>query len=411
MGWRLVLSIVVLILLVYAHAAWSQSNRRHRIRRLIADSSGTFDDSAAEALRELEALEIQEAEDHYAAGNIIRYNLQENNPVLAPGAAAVHYIRAARALDPAAQNAPIIAHGVEEFDRIVRIYGAEDQMVRGLHAVAAQIPAVNRESAQARIKRAVEAAPTRKAAVEAYFDQSVQYTNDQQNVHDSKVSSDLRETLARLKASGENVPTDAAFTQIERYLRGEFARAHPDKAGRALVSLEKARAGEYISTFNDREDEILARVWARAGDRRNADNESNIREAVALALADSATTGGSTVCINGRVGRVLGSLATLDYDPTVGSAMTFEAYRNQIFQETKDIIAQEIEAGKRSSDADIRAAAEAYDGGDDAPADASEAFSALIGEKIEQNLAQYEGKLADWELHNIADECKIYAAV
>jgi hypothetical protein len=95
--------------------------------------------------------------------------------------------------------------------------------------------------------------------------------------------------------------------------------------------LNKMSEGDMIGTFGENEDRILAYTWERCNHPRNRENAELMREAIANALSDGIEND-TQVCINGRCGRVLNSLVTLDYDNEVANGvMSFEAYKNQIF--------------------------------------------------------------------------------
>jgi len=136
-----------------------------------------------------------------------------------------------------------------------------------------------------------------------------------------------------------------------------------------------------------------------------------MREAIVNALADS-IEGGNQVCINGRCARVLNSLVTLDYDENVGAAMTFEAYKNQIFQETKEIINQELDRALASTNDKLRAVGEAYEGSDvEVDSTVEEQFKQEIKQEIDRNMEKYEDKLTPAEIDNLKQECYVYATL
>ena len=217
------------------------------------------------------------------------------------------------------------------------------------------------EVAHGRIARAVDASDNRKEAINIAFDEAIKYTDDKQNVHDSKVNHDLRTTLQTLRAqAAPGLSSDICIDEAHKFIGKIDDQNKADLAARVLEQIKKK---EYISTFNMREDMIFAYVWDRSNHPENAENGDLIREAIINSLADSVENG-ALVCINGRCSRMINSLATLDFDSSMGAALTFEAYRNQIFQEVKEIVNQAIDNGKNSSDDAVRDIASKFELGD-----------------------------------------------
>jgi hypothetical protein len=115
--------------------------------------------------------------------------------------------------------------------------------------------------------------------------------------------------------------------------------------------------------------------------------------------------------LNGRCGRVLSSLVTLDYNTEVGSAMTLEAYRNQIFSETSKIIAEEVETAKSSNNPKLRQAAEAFDSGDNTDEAGDQMLKERIQRAVDKNVMSYSDKVPFQDLQIIQRECHTYAMI
>jgi hypothetical protein len=258
-----------------------------------------------------------------------------------------------------------------------------------------------------RVKAATEASESRVEAANKFLDDAVVYTSMAENVHDSSVNNDLRETYKILLEDTDRIPKAATFNEV-----GQCIKAIKDeqKRKRAQMTLEKISENNFITAFNDREADIFTVVWARCHHPANVANKTLMQEAIVDALIDATEVKPDAlkpVCINGRVARVLNSLTLLDYDARVGGAMTYEAYRNQILQETKEIINLTTEKFANGTP-DQQAALNAYEEGEDDGADL------LLGElrdKIEENIGQYVKKIRAPELDKLRKECHIYAAI
>ncbi len=421
------LLVVLVVCLIYWVFYYDHDQaRRKRAARLLIESVGVFDAAAREALKETNRITNPRAIDHFRSGNILRYNLREgrHDNRRYRDWIATEYINTLTQLvrEPLTDGAnnDFMLHNIEEFGGNIANQLTEeelqDQILLGFFdAIHNNVPAARKDIVEARAADAQATAKNRAEAVNIALDSATKYTSDSQNVHDSCVNKDLRETLRKLKQSASNTKLDAGqcIDEAIEYINDTYARdtARSTKAQNALRVLNTVRQGTPISTFADTEDRIFAYTWKRCEHPNNAGNEDKMREAVVNALADSIENG-NQVCINGRTSHILNSLATLDYDPALGSAMTFEAYRNQIFQETKDIINNEIENAKASADDKLRAVGEAYETGDvsaDTAADAQ--FKESIKTRIDNNVDTYKDKLSDNDRDNIKQECYVYATL
>ncbi len=418
-----VVVIVFIVLIYWLCINGKDSTRRNRARSLIHKSGGTFDDEARAALMEINNIDDMTPEDRFQRGRIVRYNVLQGgvanaralDVVVRDFAGTLAGMHEATRIHTrvAPQGGMFMLHNIEELGRDI----ADDDMIAQIYfgfleTVNDTVPAVRQEIIEQRVARATESNTTRLGAVNDALDDAVTYTNDPQNVHDSSVNNDLRDTLMRLKTgASDDLDVSNCIDSARDYITANRAKLGYDKTERALQVLETIRKGDTISTYKDTEDHIFALTWDRCSDPRNRDNAALMREAVITALADSVENG-NQVCINGRTGHVLNSLATLDYDPALGSAMTFEAYRNQIYQESKEIINSVVESAKLSTDGALRASAEAFEAGDSSLDTASDdRFKNDLRSRIDNNIDTYEKKLTPKDLSSIKEECHVYAMV
>jgi len=255
---------------------------------------------------------------------------------------------------------------------------------------------------------AAEAIPAK--AVEKYFEESIQYTPDPQNVHDRAVVSDLSKTLSRIRMyEQDTVDSDKALRAADEFILRVYGRSalnSAQKASDARRVLARIAERNYISSYNDTEDNIFASVWGRADHPSNGESADIIREAIIDSLADSVQNC-DIVCINGRTSRVLNSLATIDSDSLIAdAAMTKQTYKNQVFAETQEIIKREIEHAKSSTDPALSAVGRAFEGSNEAVDSAAEQlFVQNVKEEIGRNLEQYHDKFTPDEFSKITAEC------
>jgi hypothetical protein len=276
-----------------------------------------------------------------------------------------------------------------------------DMQLEQFHNVVEyNVPNIARNETRARVTKAV-AAPTKAAAVATAL--APEYRSDSQNVHDTKLNGDLNATLAKLTETGPKGSTeiDAAIVECIDYVK--------DKPN-ALAAAQKMREGTHISTYNTNEAYILAAVWRRCDHRFNVDNRELMREAVSVSLTDCTENGG-LVCINGRCSRLLGSLVLLDFDSTVGSALTFDAYKNQIYEETKEMFEREIEELHKSDSADMRQLAQSYDDPSIEATDAATTeFHTLLKSQVDDLLTNYTNLNAR-EIEQLRRDCYVYVTI
>lgn len=439
--------VLLVVALIFYNVVVKPRERKRKIRALLAESNGTFDTPAQSALESVNDAIAKEPSPQLLAtrGRILGYNLldggrgNDRDQRLQFGQAARDYERAVRGLRMQVMDQTMddemppmfIMQQVRgfndmfqgEFMEINRDDPEEWEIAQIMGMLNNTInehgPAVHRDIVTNNVQRAVAGTSNRAEAVAAALAPTI--VNDQQNVHDSKVNGDLNETLARIRCS---VNRKDMLTEIAKYISDEYlqddmktdiARAQATKKRtQAKYTLDTMARGEYISTYKDTEDNILAMVWARCGNSRNATNSDLMREAVVNALADAGDNGvvGGTVCINGRCARVLSSLSLLDYDPTVGTALTFTAYRAQIMQETKEIFDNALDNAKTSDDPLMRGVAKSYeDINATADAEREAEFKAGIKDSIDKMLENYATKFNPGELNRLREECYVYATL
>lgn len=351
-------------------------------------SSGTFDVYAKTALNAVDHLDHPTTDDFMLTGDIIGFNIlggDEFLPMRTQIALADH---AARAYTLAVRTAPlrlpdVDLHHIEDF----MFEWPDEDLQNALFEV--NRPAVIAQDIGTRQANARAGAATREEAVEKFFDNGIVFTANAQSSHDSTANHDLRATFAKFKKSPMMV--DNTYADIETFM--DRADLSEDTMRKARETLARVKTGGRISTFNDSEDNILATVWNRAYIPENEGNEDLIKEAVIHALADGVDKG-VVVCANGRTSRILNSLATLDHEQEDGGALTFEAYRNQIFGESQDIISRELNAAEPEL-------VEAFNSGE---GDAHLLIESMKSE-IDVNLEQYRTKFSNKEFEKIRADC------
>ena len=244
------------------------------------------------------------------------------------------------------------------------------------------------------------------------------------SVHDTNVCSDLRDTLSRIDSRTDDAleitECRSFINGMNGHIEGATRGGNPglsavnnsgQKKQKAIRCLDTMSRGGPISTFNTTESHILAVTWARTKHPNNTENKSLMQEAIFEALADAFDTNGNLLCANGRCSRCLSSLVLLDYDPAVGSAQTFSAYRREVMQRVEDMFEEELQ-GLNSGDEKEKELALSYEDPSITPDDDTESrFHNRLKSKIEDILEEYKPKFSARDIEKLREEALIYACI
>ena len=263
------------------------------------------------------------------------------------------------------------------------VAGPQPGIFNTIHATSSRL---NAENAAARRSAATDATADQAQAANLYLDMAQTHTNDRENSHDPAVSAAIRVVAERLRA--DPFTRDAAAKVSLESIAADF-REHVDeytrdpRTGRprplilendVLPVIERARGGESISIAAAGRDgarwrmtdaELLRLVWARSMHPHNASNAQKMRDALFWGLADcwnKGMAGPHIVCVQGRMGRMAGSLALLDFDADNWAMTRLEDVRNEILESARAAMAAAAAAlaGDESESAGVREAARAY---------------------------------------------------
>lgn len=416
--------IILVICLIYYIVTNTDSAKRTKFKKCLSKSVGVYDIAARQALNILTRIDNPTADDYFNRGHILRFNVLEGDTDLQTrqtrniiaGIARDYTDALVRITQDQPENPEFMIYQIEDFGRTANGFNRADfandndfaEILAALgNAIANEAPIVKRETTEKRLETAIAATDNKKDAIDKFFKDSTKYTSNAQNVHDSKVNSDLRQTLAKLRSTAGGVNPEVSIEEAREYIAAKYSKEHPRKVDAALRGLDTAARGEFISTYDDTEANIFALTWERTKNNRNKENADLMKEAVIHSLADGIEKG-TQVCINGRCSRILGSLATLDYDRDLSSAMTFEAYRNQIYQETDQIFNRVYNSYKGSTDPDKANVAKYLDGeSENINEDLLTEFRNNVKSEVDNNLEQYKEKFSQSEFEGVKAECHI----
>lgn len=427
----LALVVIGIIALIYYWFFMRPDDKKRRLRyeELYNASTGGFDTSASDALTTLKEIQNPVAEDNYRAGNILEMNVLQGDlrnvgedREIAMNI--VDYYRGAltniidenhREEDPI--EAMVMIEHIDNFAQRNIMDLAEDQMfedlIPELFNVANNVPIAREMKTQQIVKKVSNETKNQHEFAKKFVEKAKTHTSDPQNVHDSSVRMDNQKTLDILNSTISNKSSVEVIREIRNYIEKNKATIGSDKANNALLALDKVSEGTYLSTYKERESDIIKKVWDRTTATENLPNVSNMRDAVIDGLSDCIDPKrGTLVCSVGRVSNIIGSLATLDSDTRVGAALTEEQYKNEILNTSAKILDEEISEGLKSTSKNIKKVAQSYDDPTvDYDEDAEKIFHGQVRKKIDKMVDTYKDKMSTTHLDAIRNDCYIAAGV
>ncbi len=396
----LVIAVITIAILVIVHRCIRVRNRRRKYRELYDASAGDFDREAFEALKEIRQLPEKNADDNFTAGNILELNrnnanLQRAHANMEDTLIVEHYREALNDL----HDNPRETREIDPVFMIDYIGGFIDRNENDLRMMqhggvefinyyAETAPVIRQESTEQRREAAAAASESRLQFAGNYLDRTKTHTRDPQNVHDSSVNVGLRETMETLRNNTYVRPSSECINEARKYIN--TCDLSEEKRSRALRALDKVSLGEYNGTVNASETEVFSTVWSRTHLDANRENSQLMRESVVEALADfydrrpDGSYHENPICTNGRSGRLLTSLVTLDHDDRIGAVNTMENYKNEIMEDVKKALHREILNAKNSDDSELKLVAQSYeDPSVDVPQDAEQRFKTIVRKEID----------------------------
>lgn len=393
---KIFIVLAVLLIIYFVSKRFIKSRRMQRHRDI---QTPLWTSEVAEAVVELQT-EPERATDHAIAGRLLRYNRLENNPHMDINAANDVFNEFTRAmLEMTDEEIPFILDEATILEQDALWATIDNGPANRFHTTWMQVYPQQQQHTKEVAAKIKKESKTAKEAVTKLDKEMRKIKSDPQNVHDSKVNSSLRDTLVKLKKTYKaNIDCVADAKQ--------FIKGRADEA-KCLQTLQQIEKNAPIMTYADTELNIFSYVWERCYLRDNIAASHDMKTAIADALSDC-VEGDHLVCINGRCGRLLASLVLLDHDPSISVAMTFDALKNQIYGETKDIIDAELAKYEKGSDETKRTFAKIYKEGGECDPEVEKVFISDVKKLIDANLKEYNDKLTAIELQKLRTDCYAY---
>ncbi len=197
---------------------------------------------------------------------------------------------------------------------------------------------------------------THQEATNKFIDLSIQHTSDTQNVHDTGVLNGLKETVDRLKQE-QSTSQLPSMQNVVKDLTNRFYNTDGfDTISRVLEAVNRE---EIVMSLGISDKECLQRIWLRI----NHDKNKEMKERLINSLFDNlidCVENDYVVCVNGRASRIISTLVLYDFDKKNWDIRKFEDIKNEIFENTKRIIASVAIQATNSQDIEMQKAGRIY---------------------------------------------------
>lgn len=184
----------------------------------------------------------------------------------------------------------------------------------------------------------------------------VQWTPDAENVHDSAIGDDVMRRIAFLRERDLAVFTEnmCIGTILRAMNTNDDIKASPNAdtiKRRVRQTLNVMATNNYCERYKITELNALRLALERMYSTKSPEVSHNIEASIIRALADCSDSNGGTVCLVGRITRIIGALDVID--PDMPSLKTTDAYRAEIMQMLGNISRQKTSNGQEITKEDI----------------------------------------------------------
>ncbi len=351
-----------------------------------------YDKHAKDVIKLIDKKEITTADDEYIAGTIYSYHAK--NPAMARN----RYIKALNKMQTKNGNYSNILYGMESAiqkhpeirtNELVDIFKSTTSLVN-TKKIRENITKSKERKKQFK-KNIKLVKPTKSTKPIADM---ITWPSDWQNVHDSNITNDVSAQISYIVQNNR-------MMGVEKYTLDDIYAKASDKAKKALdkISLKNEYAlknGKKIEEKN-----ILLEVWARAHCIKNKENEADLEQSILDSL-ENCIENNTTVCLSGRVTRIIGSLALLDAESEkigLGILKTKTMVRNEILEDASRIMQKYTGPDSKEDKGVI----DKYNTGSD------DAEVKLLENKMKEEMLslenKYKGKLDNYKLTQTIAEC------
>ncbi len=391
LNWKLIALILITFTLIIF---WYT---RETLQDIIQKSNGTFDVHAQRAIEQYNNTRNPTANESFDIANVVQLNIHEGH-IQDP----TDFMFVVDAYENVIDNEGNEENDIDWF----QIAQIENFIWRNAdnvdnNIILHDLYERNIRIAPKKIKRTVEQAKqegkTKSEAIDIFVNTNKEHTSDPQNVHDSSVNllfKKFHENLEQTSDKNKN-----CYNELLQTINAS------DKS-----SIQKQNAITSLDTIwasGQNEVQTLNLVWDRSHHPSNTENSELLKEAVIDSLIDMKQDTG-IVCSTGRTNRIIGSLATLDYDPKISGFFTVEQVRNDALDISKQLLDDTVLEYKNSDNEKKKTVGNSYDSTTfmETDPETEQEFKKLVVEKIENTFERdLKDKLTERDYDKIKQHC------
>ena len=238
---------------------------------------------------------------------------------------------------------PLDDHNLFILDRIETDYLTNPGLVTYDNAtgdnVLNYIPGIRTHVTSNRIKNPRN---TKEQKVEA-LENKQEWTRDMQSVHDSSISQSMRDSFHNIKKynTAEYGPlSHSAVDLAMKNIQETFNILSEQSRKEYLKVLQISSNGLKVHDVGT-ELEVIVEIWRRINSIDNKQNKHAMQQSLYESMNDCVENG-AVVCTQGRVTRMLQSMAHMDNDHTIGAMKSTESIRNEAYKDAASILNRNI---------------------------------------------------------------------
>jgi hypothetical protein len=279
-------------------------------------------------LRDVASMKNPRPIDNFRAG-VVELIHKKNND-----AASRHFGQAIAAATKAPnQENLFVLERIEDFGDVVSPeFGGEEIFVQD-----AIISHYNTE-----LKKAAATPPTERS-----IERKIHWVSDSQNVHDECIRLQLINQLAIVERDNSISQLILTFEDCESWAINRATRENQHTLIKNLFDIMRI-SGEISYIPNKSEYLIIEALWRRIHDPRNDPRQSQLKQSLYTSLLEC-YEGGFAVCLTGRICKIWGSLAHLDFNEEIGILRGKQAVRNEIYEKCAAIRRKEFASADKQT--------------------------------------------------------------
>lgn len=347
-------SIILLLILIICYCFWSKcegfptslsiadwfydpSTKAENYHKGISGYSN--DENARNMILETKKIDIPESIEKFRMGEVLLNNIHDIPETRN------EYVDTLNTI----VNRPLEGHNLFILDRIETDYLTNPGLITYDNAIGDNvlnyIPEIRNHVTSNRITNHPPR-NTKERKVEALADKQ-EWTRDMQSVHDSSISQSMRDSFHNIKNYNAAEYGPLSHSAVDRSMKNlketfnTLSGGNTQSGGGYRKVLQTSSAGLKVHDVGT-ESEVIVEIWRRINSADNAQNKNDMQQSLYESMNDCVENG-SLVCTQGRVTRMLQSMAHMDNDSTIGVMKSTESIRNEAYKNAASILNRNIE--------------------------------------------------------------------